>query len=497
MGGALLAAVIPACRAMSVLPLAAMAPQSRAPAPALTRWLSVVGLLMVAINPLLAYAVAMPDSSRQTVFVTIGCTTTALGFLLMAPLSITLAERWLGPVLARMLGLNPQLLASQLTTNLWRTLGTTVALSLGLGVFVATQIWGHSMLAPFLPGEWMPEWLVSISGPGIEPEAIAACAPNSTPAPGECLPLAVEQPKFAADVTGAKQRASVTRQDNCLLLGIDPSEAFAGERPLLELKFVAGDRQQAIARLRQGGHCLVPDHFERESGLTVGDTLDLIPPAFPEKVVTYTIAGVVALDGWHLASKGGLRTRSGRSAALVIAPFDAVRSDFGAERIRFLWMDPPQGLTKDALRASLEQFAAKQAADLGPMSPASAGRARPARVRVQSSSELREAVRTRAAAIIWGLSQLALVTLLVTTLGVMNTVLASIRATLGIWHPACGGSHAIRAGATGRGRGAVSRTCRLRVELRLGRGYRLLWNRSHSLCRRAWRTGHAASDSLA
>jgi hypothetical protein len=43
-------------------------------------------------------------------------------------------------------------LRSQLGSNLWRTLGTTAALTVGLGLFVAMQIWGYSMLEPFKPG---------------------------------------------------------------------------------------------------------------------------------------------------------------------------------------------------------------------------------------------------------------------------------------------------------------------------------------------------------
>ena len=52
------------------------------------------------------------------------------------------------------LGVNSRLLATQLTSNLWRAVGTAAALTIGLGLFVATQTWGYSMLAPFMPGDW-------------------------------------------------------------------------------------------------------------------------------------------------------------------------------------------------------------------------------------------------------------------------------------------------------------------------------------------------------
>ncbi|MCP6134625.1 hypothetical protein NL393_36160, partial [Klebsiella pneumoniae] len=85
-----------------------------------------------------------------------GCTAMAVGFVLLAPMAVILTERVLGPVLARLLGLNPRLLASQLSANMGRTVGTTVALTIGLGLFVAMQTWGYSMLAPFTPGDWSP-----------------------------------------------------------------------------------------------------------------------------------------------------------------------------------------------------------------------------------------------------------------------------------------------------------------------------------------------------
>ena len=45
-------------------------------------------------------------------------------------------------------------------------------------------------------------------------------------APQRCLPLAVEQPRLARDLTGSDTRNSVTRQDNVILIGIDPGHGM-------------------------------------------------------------------------------------------------------------------------------------------------------------------------------------------------------------------------------------------------------------------------------
>jgi len=42
-----------------------------------------------------------------------------------------------------------------------------VALTIGLGLFAATQIWGYSMLGPFVPGDWVPEMLISLQEGGL------------------------------------------------------------------------------------------------------------------------------------------------------------------------------------------------------------------------------------------------------------------------------------------------------------------------------------------
>ena len=425
LGGALLAAIGPAWNATSVRPLEAMAARSNARAPRLSRAMLVTGLALIAVNPLLVFWIPLPDAARYLASAAVGCTCMAIGFVLLTPTVIVLAERMLGPPLARLLGLNSQLLTQQLSTNLWRSLGTTVALSLGLGLFVAIQVWGYSMLGPFLPGDWMPDLLVSIPG-GVTDAEVATIRQLPEVRVAECLALAVEQPKFAADITGAKQRASVTRQDHCVLIGVDPAQALAGDHPLCDMQFVEGSPAAALARLKRGRFCLVPDHFQRETGLGIGDRFAIIPPHAPDHVVEYEIAGVVSLPGWHLITKGGLRTRHVRSAALVIAPLADVRRDFGIDDVRFLWLNIADGATKEQFQSSLQAIVtARQANDASPQRSQRDGRG--SKARLQSTRELRQVIRARSDSIIWGLSKLPLVTLLVATLGVAGTVVSSVR----------------------------------------------------------------------
>ncbi|MCE9547172.1 MAG: ABC transporter permease [Planctomycetia bacterium] len=431
-GGALTAAIIPAWRATAVRPLEAMAPQPPR-ASARFRWsIALIGLLLISINPVLMFFVPMPDTARYAVSAAFGCTSTAIGFLLFTPALIVGTQRLFGPVIARLLGLNSALLATQLSANLSRTIGTTVALSLGLGLFVAMQTWGYSMLLPFLPGDWMPQALVTMPAGGIVASDLPAIARVKGVQPDQCLPLAVEQTRFSNDLTGAKLRASITRQDNCILVGVDPQRALGGGKPMFDFRFVEGTRREAMEKLGRGRYCLVPDHFRRESGLGVGGKLALVPPNSPEQTVEYEIAGVVSMEGWHLLSKGGLRTRGARSAAMVFAPYDAVRHDFGIDRIKFLWLNFSGQANEEEVRTAL-QIVADRGNGANRASPVDQSPARPRRamnstVRIQTTASLRATTVQRADGIIWSLSVLPLVTLLVTSLGVVNTVLSSIRA---------------------------------------------------------------------
>jgi len=430
-GGALAASIVPAWRATQISPLEAMA--VRAPA-ARRRWLpllSFAGFALLCVNPLLVYVVPVSDTSRYGIYMALGCTSMALGFVLLAPLAIVLTQGLLGGVLARVLGLHPSLLRTQLTSNLWRTVGTTVALTIGLGLFAAIQTWGYSMLRPFVPGDWVPQYMVAFLPASVPDSAADAVAHAPGVIPGQCLPLAVEQPQLADDITGSEKRVSVTRQDNVIMIGLDPQRGLGGDSPLLNLDFVQGSRQDAAAKLAGGGrYCVVPDHFTWETGLGVGGKFKLLPPANLDAPVEYTIAGVVSLPGWHWMTKfSGVRMNSGRSAAMVFAAYDDVHRDFALDGIRFFWLNAEKSTKATDLAASAQAIAQKATGrkyDIAAFGFPSMDTA--PSVRVTGAEEIRSRIGTRADGMIWGMSQLPLVTLVVTSLGVVNAVMASVRA---------------------------------------------------------------------
>lgn len=435
LGGALAASVFPAWRAMRISPVEAMSVQTREPSNASTVWMSAVGLLLILINPLLVFAWPMPDDSRYGVFVAVGCSAMAVGFLLLAPLAIRFTERWFGPLVARLLGLNPRLVANELSSNMWRTLGTSVALTLGLGLFVATQIWGYSMLQPFVPGTWTPDLMVNFTTGGLPDEEFASVANTPGINPAMCLPLSVEQPKLAADLTHSAERSTVARQDNVILIGLDPGKGIAGPDPLLKLDFVAGTAESAAVQLATGRHVIVPDHFAREAGLKLGDKFAVIPPEAEDAKIEYAVAGIVKLPGWHWMTKfSGVRRRSGRSAAMVFGDFATIRRDYGLKQINFFWAQRDHAKPLEETGAALQAIADRFPGERQPVNAQGAWTYGAVNfgdtVRLSTPEEVRFRIGDRADGMIWGMSQLPLVTLGVAALGVLNTILASVRSRM-------------------------------------------------------------------
>jgi len=457
-GGSLGASILPACRATRVKPLEAMVSQGTA-GPVRFPWLATsLGIALVAVNPLLLFFVPMSDAVRIMLSAAIGFASLGLGFILLAPAVILITEKLLAPIVCRLFGTDPRLLATQLTSNLWRTLGTTIALTLGLGLFIAMQTWGFSMLAPFVPGDWVPDAVVVMTPTGIPTTEVDAVRAIKGIDGRRSLPCIAEQTKFSGDVTGAEIRTTTARQDNCVMAGVDPDLALGGDKPVFDFRYVRGNREDAIAKLKRGRYCLVPDAFERESGLTVGDRFGVIPPNHPEQVVEYEIAGVVSMVGWHWMSKAGLRNRDGgRSAAMMIAAFDQIQSDMDVKRINAFWVNFDGAASEEEIKKSLEAItershdpalarrtgrSAGRAGEAGSEarigSGAGAGGMRqagePSRegysttVTLRTREETRRGITERAEGVIWLVSRLPLVTLLVTALGVINTIIASIRA---------------------------------------------------------------------
>jgi putative ABC transport system permease protein len=113
----------------------------------------------------------------------------------------------------------------------------------------------------------------------------------------------------------------------------------------------------------------------------------------------------------------------------MFSPYETVRRDFNTGRPSVFWGDMDGSANEDQIKGAIQLIAAANL-DAKPATTPRGPRRGSARasVTLASAEGARKEIRERADNIIWALSELPLVTLLVTSLGVINTVLSSVRA---------------------------------------------------------------------
>ncbi|TWT29677.1 ABC transporter permease [Blastopirellula retiformator] len=422
-GGAFLAAIIPAWRATRVRPVDAMALAVQLVPMTLPMPLILLGLALIAVNPMITFGFPPSAETQVLGYFGVGSISTALGFVLIAPVVVFLVDRLIGPLLAWLLRIDAKLLASQITSHLWRTTAAAVSLAVGMGLFISVQVWGFTMLDGFLVGPWAPDAIIAFPAGGLPLESVPQIAQIDGVDAQECLPIVVEQPRFVEDITGSAERPTVIRQDNLVLVGVDPGPAFGGDTPLFTLQWVAGDPQEAVQQMQTERACIVPDHFLTETGLSVGDSVELAPPENSTNTVKYKIAGAVRLPGWHWQTKlTGFRSRTHRAAAMAFAGYDDVARDFDFPAATHVWFnfanaenDPEQ-----VNAAAQDIFDAAHHVE-------QPGNEEEAKVRIMPVETIREMTRTNAARWIWAVSQLPIAAVAIAGFGVLNVILASVR----------------------------------------------------------------------
>lgn len=426
MGGALGAAILPAWRAMRIKPIDAMSSRPHSLGFRRGAVLGVAGLLLATSAPLSVFVAPMPDDWRVWCYSTVTWPALLIGMVLLTPTMVWTCERVFGPLVTRLLGLDPRLAKTQLSSNMWRTVGAALSLSLGLALYASTQTWGYSMLQPFLPGDWLPDMIVAFHPLGLDQEAAEAVKRVPGVKADEVLPLAIEQARFD---WGDREPPSRLRHDNAILFGLDPDRALGADNPFLKVEFVEGDRHTAAKALQAGGACIISQDFQMMTGVCLGDTLDFVPPHAPEKIVSYQVAAVVSLPGWPWFTKfSGVRRHFVRTATMMFVAESDVRRDFHLDRTEFFWLNLEQGASLSKVEAELQAIAERDAGETFQAEGYGEVKAYRPFARATATENVRKAITLRANDMIWGMSQLPLVTLVIMSLAVANAVIASVRA---------------------------------------------------------------------
>ncbi len=212
------------------------------------------------------------------------------------------------------------------------------------------------------------------------------------------LPVDQEQFQPTFEGTSGTQRASpiaqfaaVAREGRAArevsIAGIDPS-LFQDTGSLI---FTAGTRAEAFQALRTGGGVLVPDDLAARDGLKLGSTLNLGSPSGTGQ--PFTVAGVIAY------------TLPGRSSdgALLISLADA-RAVFGVTTSSLWAMVPQPGISAAAFDSAVASTAQQLAAE------------------AVTAPQLADSLSRSLTRIIGLFNVLALITVVVAALGIVNTL---------------------------------------------------------------------------
>ena len=451
--GSFAAAIVPIFNACRVRPLEAVSQareipfQQMSPAGRRRRNLALIliGLGLIASDLFLIYGLHTDLPKRAAIHSAFGVLALALGVLCLIPVLVRLAESLLLPLLAWLFRFERTVSAGELSAHIKRTTAVAAMLAIGGGLFTLMQIWGYSMLGPFLPNDQMPDAFAAFLPTGLTEENAALLREIPLIRKDRFEPVAVEQAAFAPESTPNGRGGEFA---NVVFFGMDIDRGFAGPDPLVKLKFVEGNPADAYAAMKSGRGVLVNDALTIDYGFQLGDTLRLCDPKQNSRILEYPIVGIVSFNGWQWLSKtGGVRRNYGRSGGMVFASAGLVRADYHIPDISYFWFDLEKGADHKELETALDRIArknhdelaeeGKQADSAPPRGPAprAAASGNAAYVKLSTRDSLSESISKRADGVIWGLSTMPLVTLTLMSIALVAVTVNSVqtrRRTFGI-----------------------------------------------------------------
>jgi putative ABC transport system permease protein len=415
---ALLASLLPAWWATRVRPLEAMAPSAAAPSQKTPLIAALVGLILICVDPavlfnlhgLLLGKISVSPLSRSTVLLchfVFGLPALMLGFFLLAPVFVVVLEKIAGPFVAVALRLRFALIRQQLSGGVWRAAGTCAALMVGLSILVAMETQGHSLLASWELPDKFPDIFIVSWGTGLNDKEIDDLAKMKGIKPGDLLPIAVAAPE--ASIFGSKSGLGALGMaalipDATMFLGVDPDKGMR----MMQLKFLEGNATDAARLLDQGGHVIVTDEFRQLRHLSLGDSVALTTDHGP---VDFKIAGVVSSPGMDVINaKFDMGQQfDQRTAGSIFGSIGDARKYFGADVSHLFAANLDPGTDKDQVLKDIQKKLGERDMQAGDV------------------RQIKESMESTFSELLLLVAIVPLSAMLVASLGVTNTIMASIR----------------------------------------------------------------------
>jgi putative ABC transport system permease protein len=377
---AIVSAIIPARRAASISPLEALSgTRLEASRTAGFKWAALAGL--VALGAEIVILVNVWEESK----IEIGLLSALVSFLalaLLSPLLISISTAVLRPLRKGMLGLEARLGGDNLTRATGRTAVTVSALM--IGITLAVSMGGSFASLSKSLDEWITTGItadLSIRGsaglPGV----------NSVSLP---LDFAEELQRVpgVADV-GTFRITPVPTADGRIIHVYGVNTEVTSKHS--ESRWTEGDRTEALARLREGGHTVISENLATKHNLHVGDTLTIVGPAGR---AAFKVVGV------HVDYSSDLG-----AALLDRSDFLNVFSDTSVDSFE-VWVT--EGSDPVAVRETIRNmFPDKQ-------------------LFIQTNTEFREEIHSAVNQIFAMADVMQLLVIIIAVIGILNTLLVSI-----------------------------------------------------------------------
>jgi putative ABC transport system permease protein len=413
---ALAASLLPAWSATRVQPLEAMVPQAQPASARLPALCAIIGVILIGIDPLLMYgpwerwlaaSSSNPVQAARIVQVyghfVLGIPSLMLGFFLVSPTFVWVLERVAGPIVAAMMGLRFAILRQQLSSGIWRAAGTCAALMVGLAILVAMETEGTTLIRGWHIPDKFPDIFIVSWLSGLNDQQVDKLAHVKGIVPGDLMPIAIASPEFGGGSMFALG-AAATMPDATMFFGIDPVQGLR----MLELEFREGNAADATRMLQEGRHIIVTDEFRQMKHLGVGDKL---PLQTKHGIIDYTIAGVVSSPGMDvIVSMFDMgRQFDQRTAASIFGSLHDAKEDFGADSIRLFAANLQPSVDKDKVLKEVQN-------QLGVMGLVGG-----------DVRQIKAGIQTAFSNILLLMTTVPFAAMAVASLGVANTIMASIR----------------------------------------------------------------------
>lgn len=289
-GGAITAlagSLVPMVHAMLVSPLAASRPESRPPSAIYTWIAGILGAGMIAEHAYLVKTLPVEKWFLQPSFAILSVVLLYCGYALITPVVVRLISRIAVRCVAGIVGIRHRLLADQIGRATWRSSAITCGLMVGLSLIVSIVVHSKSIAGGWDFPKHFCEAFVYIS-----PPVPIAKANEARSIPGVAASCVVNASTQCTVIGRGRLNLPFSR-----FLACDLKEFFKIGR----LQFVEGTQEEAVDRLRKGGHILVTPEFCRFHKVTLGDVVSIKVGLFAHPV-QFKIAAVVTSPALDIAA---------------------------------------------------------------------------------------------------------------------------------------------------------------------------------------------------